>query len=377
MQTTGEGLRRLADAWFEREMTMGRKTGRRWTAAVGAVLVATSLAACGGDGDGDDAAAGTKVGYSATSLGDAYRVILAKQAEIGAKEEGLDLQAPTDANNDPAKQITDVTTMLSQGVDGVMMVVLDSKAIKPALDRAEKKGVPVVAIDQGPADGKVAITVRGDSVLMGRQSCEMLAEQLDGKGKVLELQGALDGLVGRERSEGFNACMKEKYPGITVVSKPTQWLQEKASTAAQTVLSTDKAVNGVFLASDAAMLPGIIKVLERMGRLKPAGTSGHLPLVTIDGSPYALEQVRKGYVDGLVSQPLSDYARWAAHYMKRSLDGEAIETGKTDHDSEIIEENGNLSDVLPTPTVTKENVDDPALWGNQAGGDAGSGDATR
>ncbi len=349
---------------------MDWKTGRRWGIALGAsTAIAVGLAACGGDDEsgGEQSSAGAKVGYSATSLGDAYRVILAKQAEIGAKAEGLDLQPPTDANNDPAKQITDVTTMLGQGIEGVMMVVLDSKAIKPALDRAEARGVPVVAIDQGPVDGKVAMTVRGDSVLMGQQSCEMLGEQLDGKGKVLELQGALDGLVGRERSEGFNACMKEKFPGITVVSKPTTWLQEKATTATQTVLSTDKDVNGLFLASDAAMLPGVIKVLERLDRLKPAGEPGHLPLVTIDGSPYALEQVRKGYVDGLVSQPLSDYARWAAHYMKRALSGESFEPGETDHDSTIVEENGNLSDVLPTPTVTKENVDDDALWGNQAG----------
>lgn len=338
-----------------------------------ALGMTVGVAACGDDdeqqvsgGSGKSEGGGGKVAYSATSLGDPYRVILYKQVQAGAKEEGLDLLPVTDANNDPAKQITDVSTLLGQGVKGILMVVLDSKAIEPALDRAEEADVPIVAIDQGPASGKVAMTVRGDQILMGRQACETLGEKLKGKGKVLELQGDLSGLGGLQRSKGFNDCMKGKYPNIKVVSKPTDWLQEKATTAAQTVLSTDRDVNAIFLASDSAMLPGVLDVLKRLGRLKPAGEPGHVPLATIDGSPFSLDQVRKGYVDGISSQPLTGYAKWAAHYLRRAMAGEAFKVGPTDHDSKIINEGENLADVLPTPVVTKENVDDPELWGNQA-----------
>ncbi|MDW5598138.1 sugar ABC transporter substrate-binding protein [Conexibacter stalactiti] len=350
---------------------MRTSSWRGGLAVVASVGVAIALGACGSSSDDGGSGGGSggdtpKVGYSTTSLGDAYRVVLARQVKLGGDAAGLDIQSPTDANNDPAKQITDVTTMLGQGVDGIEMIVLDSGAIKPALDRAEAKGVPVVAIDQGPSSGKVAMVVRGDNELMGRQACESIGAALDGRGKVLELQGALDGIGGQERTKGFNDCMKEQFPGIAVVSKPTDWLQEKATTAAQTVLSTDRDVNAVFLASDAAMLPGVLKVLERLGRLQPVGSDGHIPLVTIDGTPFGLEQVRRGYVDALVSQPLGGYARWAAHYVKAAIDGEEFRVGPTDHDSRIIEENGNLSDILPTPVVTRREVDDPELWGNQA-----------
>jgi hypothetical protein len=37
--------------------------------------------------------------------------------------------------------------------------------------------------------------------------------------------------------------------------------------------------------------------------------------------------------------------------------GETFEPGPTDHDSTIIDFNGNLMDLLPAPIVTKENVD--------------------
>jgi ABC-type sugar transport system substrate-binding protein len=335
-------------------------------AAGAAMAIAASTASCGGRKISNDGSGGKRVAYSATSLGDAYRVVLANQVRSAAKSQHLNLLPTTDANNDPAKQITDVTTMLGQGVGGILMVVLDSKAIKPALDRAAAKKVPVVAIDQGPTAGKVAITVRGDTLLMGRQACEQLGERMNGKGAVLELQGALDGIGGQERSKGFNDCMKSKYPQITVVSKPTEWLQEKATTAAQTVLSTDRRVNGIYLASDSAMLPGVIEVLKRLGRLAPVGTGKHVPLVTVDGSPYGLNAVRAGHVDAVISQPLDGYAKWAAHYLARAMAGETFKPGPTDHDSTIVREGVNVADVLKAPIVTKQNVDQPNLWGNQA-----------
>ena len=35
------------------------------------------------------------------------------------------------------------------------------------------------------------------------------------------------------------------------------------------------------------------------------------------------------------------------------------------HNSTVSTYHGNLVDLLPTPVVTKANVDDPANWGNQ------------
>jgi ribose transport system substrate-binding protein len=343
--------------------------------AAAACLLAVASTGCGSDNDDAGAtaasgggastaaassAAGAKIGYSATFLTDPYQVVLVKNLQAQAKETDLDLLQPTDANNDPAKQITDFQTLLGQGVKGIVTIALNSKAIKPALDRAAAKKVPVVVIDQAPDAGKATMIVKGDTLLMGEQVCEQLGEELGGKGTVLELQGDLGGVVAQERSKGFNDCVKAKYPGISVISKPTEWKQDKATTAAQTILSTNKKVNGVFLASDAAMLPGVVTVLKRLGRLKPAGEAGHVALATI-----AIKQVKAGIVDAVISQPLPGYAKWGMYYMQQALEGKTFQPGPTDHDSEIVQLGENLADVLKTTVVTKDNADDPALWGNQ------------
>jgi ribose transport system substrate-binding protein len=350
-----------------------RKRFSRALCALGAVTVAAALAACGSGGKsaggsttgGGAKSGGEKIAYSATFLTDPYQVVLVRHLQQEAKAQSLDLLPPTDANADPAKQITDIQTLLGQGVKGIVAVVLNSKAIKPALDSAAAKHVPVVVVDQAPDAGKVAMIVRGDTLLMGRQVCEIMGPKLHGRGTVLELQGDLNGIVAQERSKGFNDCIKQKYPGITVISKPTDWVQEKATTAAQTVLSTNHQVNGVYLASDAAMLPGVVTVLRRLNLLKPVGAPGHVVVATIDGSPFSLQQVRAGTVDGVVSQPLGGYARYAMLYMRQILAGRTFHTGPTDHGSEIVQMGENLADVLKTTVVTKQNVDDPGLWGNQ------------
>ncbi|WP_147254264.1 sugar ABC transporter substrate-binding protein [Pseudonocardia hierapolitana] len=348
---------------------MSRSARTTLAAAAVTAMLATAVA-CGADGsDGSGGNSGHRVAYSSTSISDQYRVTFARLLEEAAVARNFEMLPLADANNDPAKQITDVTTLLGQGVDGIFIVVLDSEAIKPALDRAEAAGVPVVAVDQGPLAGKVAITVRGDSVLEGRHACEAIGEQMGGTGKVLELQGDLAGVIGVQRSKGFNDCMAEKFPGITVVSRPTQWAQEKATTATQTVLSTDPDVNAIFLASDSAMLPGVIEVLDRLGRLVPAGQDGHIPIVSIDGSPFGLDQVRAGHVDAIMAARLGDYATLSADYLQRAIEGETFTLGPTDHNSTIVQDGENLADVLVATRVTRESVDDPALWGNQVGED--------
>lgn len=355
---------------------MGRWADARTRAGIGLAVVAMLAAGCGDDEDEPAAAGGGnaapeevdgKVAYSTTKLLDQYTVIMSDLVQRDAKEMGLDMLPTVDSNADAAKQVTDFTTLLGQGVKGILVTANDSKAIKAALDQAEAKGVPVVSADTGPSpgSGKVAMSVRVSGVAMGEQACQVLGEQLKGEGTVLELQGALTNPAGIDRSQGFQDCIKANHPDIEIVAKPADFVQEKATVAAEAVLTTNKDVDAIFLASDAAYLPGVLTVMQRLGLAKPVGEPGHIALVTIDGSPFALEEVRKGTVDTVISQPLGGFVQYGLDYLRRAMAGETFEPGPTDHDSEIKETDGLLEDYLKAELVTKENADDPALWGNQ------------
>jgi ribose transport system substrate-binding protein len=323
--------------------------------------------ASGGSTTASGGGSGGKVAYSTTKLLDAYTVIMSNLVQSNAKDMGLDMLPSVDSNADAAKQVTDFTTLLGQGVRGILVTADDSKAIKAALDQAEAKNVPVVAADTGPApgSGKVAMSVRVSGVAMGEQACRVIGDALRGKGTVLEMQGALTNPAGIDRSRGFQDCMKANFPDVKIISKPANFVQEDATKAAEAVLTTSD-VDGIFLASDAAYLPGVIDVMKRLKKLQPVGEAGHIALVTIDGSPFSLDEVRKGDVDVVISQPLTGFVRYGLDYLKRAMAGETFRAGPTDHDSEIKDTDGLLEDYLNAELVTRDNVDDASLWGNQA-----------
>lgn len=334
-----------------------------------AAAAALSVTACtSGGGTGSETGdAQTLVGYSAPYLSDPYMIVEMELTVKFLEAEGFKVLPTVNADSDPALQVTQVTSLLDQGANGLVVVPVDANSIIPALDLAESKEVPVVTIDTAPAGGTVAMIIRADNVLMGAQACEYMGEEMGGQGTILQLQGMLSQSAGAERTSGFEDCMKENYPDIIIISKPTDWDPAKATDQAQTALVSNPEISGIYMQSDDVMFQGVLSVLQQAGRAAKVGEPGHIVMVGIDGGAGGLQGIRDGYIDALVSQPLDLYAKFAAYYLKGALAGETWKEGPTDHDSVISVYEGNLQDLLPAPMVTIDNVDDPGLWGNNVG----------
>lgn len=305
-----------------------------------------------------------KIGYSSPFLTDPGQVVQVNFATAAAKKEGVTLLPPTNANGDAAKQVTDIRNLVSAGAQAIVVGATDSQAIIPAINYANSKNVPVVATDIPPNGGKLFMIVRSDNLEMGAKICKAMGEKLGGKGKVLSLMGDQANAAGRDRTVGFNECLKASYPGIELIERPTYWKPERATAIAQTLVTATPDLSAIYMQSDSIMLSGVMSVLKSGGRLKKDGEEGHIYLASIDGTGRALQAVRDGYVDIVVSQPLDQYAQYSVHYAKAALDGKTFAEGPTDHGSTIIRDGENLRDVLPSTVVTKENAADPSLWGN-------------
>jgi hypothetical protein len=160
-----------------------------------------------------------KTAMSMSFLASPFFVVLTDLVTKEAKETGLNWTQTTDAQSDAGKQISDIQALVNSGVKGLIVVPRDSDAIAPALNFAETNGVTVVAVDVGINTGKAAITVRADNVAMAQSAPDEIGQHLNGKGKILELQGDLLNTSGRERTEGFEQRMKEKYPGNQIIAR--------------------------------------------------------------------------------------------------------------------------------------------------------------
>jgi ABC-type sugar transport system substrate-binding protein len=312
------------------------------------------------------------IGYDAPELTGGQGAIMGGMV-AGAKNKGW-LVVTSNANSDAATQANQIDSFISMGVKAIVAVPVDSKAVCASVQKATDAGIPFFTIDRAPEGCQIAMTVQSDNYLAGKQSGEAMVKMLtdkngEAKGTVLELQGDLGQNVAQLRGAGFDDVMKQ-YPNIKVIQKPTNWDAAKFSSATTDVVSAEQ-VDGIYMHSDCVGIKAVMAALQQLGKLAKAGDSGHIFLVGVDGCHDTLQAIRDGYADESSSQPLPDDGVVIADYMEMVLSGQQIKEGTVTKEgalwspATIKKTDTGFVANLATTAVTKDNVDNPGLWGNQ------------
>jgi simple sugar transport system substrate-binding protein/ribose transport system substrate-binding protein len=355
-----------------------RSTGRRLRRAASlglAVLTAAGLAACSSTNTSTSPSvagklkpdAPFKLGVSLTLNNTDFWTSYISYEKKFADQYKATLIGPVVANGDAGKQLTDIRTLIAQGAQALIVNPVDSDAIQPALDFAASKGVPVISVDVAPTKGKVFTIVRANNELYGQEACKYIGTHVK-SGAVAQLQGDLASLNGRDRSTAFSECMKSSYPGLKVVNYPTKWNSATATNAASTALSSVANLKAIY-AQWSGPVSGVLQAEKSTGHYGPVGDPKHVVLVSNDGVPFELQDIRNGAMDATISQPADQYAQYSVLYARQALEGKTYKAGdSTGHDSgNFVTVFGNLEDPIKAPLVTKDNAADPALWGNHGG----------
>jgi len=342
---------------------------RRLATAAAALALVCGLAAtgCGGFASESGPRAGAGVGTvgvvlpTTTPFWRAYDAAIPPQA----KAHGVTALPTVNSDSDINKQLSDIHTLLVQHVKGLVVGPVDSAAIRPGLRAAEEEGVPVVAVDAVPDSGKIAMAVRADNRAFGQKACRYLGNAVK-TGKVVQIQGDMASVNGRERTNSFSTCMAKNHPRIKVLNIPAAWQAGKAAAGLEALYNVNPDIKGIYLQAGGAYLVPTLSILKRHNALFPVGDPRHITIVANDGIPQELDAIRKGEIDATVSQPVDLYAKYAMSYIKKAMRGQTFSPGPTGHGSTIVRlPNGILEDQLPAPMVTKRNVNDPSLWGNR------------
>jgi ribose transport system substrate-binding protein len=336
------------------------------TVAVLAACSTTSTASTAGSGSKLGAKQSFKLGVSLTLNNTDFWTSYIKYESTYAKKYNAKLIGPIVANGNAGQQITDIHTLISEGAQALIINPVDSAAIKPALDFAASKGIPVISVDVAPTAGKTTMIVRANNKLYGTEACEYIGSQVK-SGSVAQLEGDLASLNGRDRSDAFNACMKAKFPALTVVNYPTKWNSATATNAAATALGSVKDLAAIYT-QWSGPVPGILQALKSAEHSALSGQPGHVVLVSNDGVPFELADIRAGTLDATIDQPADQYAGYSVLYARDALEGKAFKTGgqSLSKSGAFVTLYGNLEDPIKAPLVTKANVNSSSLWGNHS-----------
>jgi ribose transport system substrate-binding protein len=164
----------------------------------------------------------------------------------------------------PAEQVNDLETMMSAGMDGVVVLATESAAITPTAKSLKDRGVFIVNVDRGFTEPYADIFLEGDNAAFGRKSAEYMVNKLNGNGKIIVLEG-IPSTVNTARVQAFKTEIA-KYPGIQILASGAgMWNKEKATNVMQALLPKYPTVDAVW-ASDDDMALGAEIAIKDAGR---------------------------------------------------------------------------------------------------------------
>lgn len=219
-----------------------------------ALVLALALTGCGPDAGADRGA----VALVMKTRNNPFFIEMETAAREAAAKKGVKLLvAAADDDADVERQVEILETYLVRRVGAIALTPCGSKAVVPFVRRANRAGVPVLAVDTKvdpetllQFGAHVETFIGSDNFEGGRLAGEHLGKVMGGKGEVAVIEGLAGHETGDNRKNGFLKGIGA-YPDIKVVASQTgEWDQEKAYNATQSILLAHPNVGGIFCAND-------------------------------------------------------------------------------------------------------------------------------
>jgi len=224
-----------------------------------------------------------------------------------------------DAQSSSARQLSDVESLISQGVDALIILAQDAAAIGPAVQLAADEGIPVIAYDRLIEDDR-AFYLTFDNVEVGRmQARAVFAAQPEGNYVMIMgsptdpnadfLRGGQDEVLAGAVAGGAITIVGEAYTD--------GWLPANAQRNMEQILTAvDNDVDAVVASNDGTA-GGVVAALAAQGM-------DGIPVSGQDGDHAALNRVALGTQTVSVWKDARDLGRAAGQIAVALAGGAAM-----------------------------------------------------
>lgn len=251
-----------------------------------------------------------------------------KQGTLDAADELADHNTQVDWIVPPgAKHTADVfgkaiETALVQDYDAIATIAGDS-GIVPYINKAVEKGVPVATFNvETSTENKRLFFVGADLYKQGVRAGEVMADHLNGEGKVAVMTGLFSVEGHEQRRLGFLDSLEENATDIEVVGQvETKDQNDTAYNQTTDFLNANPDLSGLYVAAG-----GQIGAAQA---LKDAGKVDQVTMICYDYIPETMEMVKEGVISGTIGQnPYAQGHDPAIRLFNYLVDGEVPPAGK-------------------------------------------------
>ncbi len=251
-----------------------------------------SGSSAGGDGQSDR----PKIALIMKSLANEFFSTMSDGAEEHQKAHADEYDLVVNGIEDERalkRQVDLVDEMVASGVNAIVIAPADSKALAPALRRAQKAGVVVINIDNRldatvlEQEGIKIPFVGPDNKEGAHKVGAYLASKLSPGDGVCILEGIRTSFNGQQRREGFGVAMEQA--GLKIIdSQSADWEMSQANTIAASMLSEHPETKAILAANDSMAL-GAAAAAKSAGR-------NDLLIVGFDNISAVQQAVRDGKI---------------------------------------------------------------------------------
>ncbi|MDG5808276.1 substrate-binding domain-containing protein [Streptomyces ossamyceticus] len=325
--------------------------------AVTAVSTAVVLSACGADDASDDASGGSEAATIALLLPDSTTARWETQdrllLEREIKERCADCEVEHgNAKGEVAAQQEQMDSMITRGVDAIVLVAVDSKALAGSVGKAAHAGIPVIAYDrlaEGPVSGYVSFDGEEVGRLQGEALLTAMGESADDSQIVM-----MNGDLSDPNAVAFKKGALSVLQGKVKIGKEydtAQWRTETANMNMSSALASlgAESIDGVYAAND-GLAAGSIAALKA-NKVEP------LPPVTgQDAELRAVQRIVTGDQYMTVYKPFAPEASAGAAMAVAAARGDSLEEVATDT---VTSDGRTVPAVMLTPIpVIADTIED-------------------
>lgn len=217
------------------------------------------------------------------------------------------------------KQVSQVEDAITAGYDGIILHACSSSALLPAVKKALAAGIKVVTTHV-PLDENVCPHIWEDPQGAGQDLAILLANEIDGTGKVFMMNGPAGQLEAQECEEGFKYMMETYFPNIEIDEEYVDQELSNAQKVAEDYITANPDVDGVYCFGATSAAGGMIAALKSAG-VNP----GDIKLVATNAVEDDLHYMDEGWVQWM--QPSSHIlvGKACVDAMDRLFRGEVVD----------------------------------------------------
>ncbi|WP_066070260.1 sugar ABC transporter substrate-binding protein [Neobacillus soli] len=274
--------------------------------------------------------------------------LVAKGKELGAE---VFVEA---AERDDAKQIAQAETLISKGVDVLIVVPHNADAAAAIVEKAHAAGIKVIAYDRLITNSDIDLYISFDSILIGELQAKKVVENTP-KGKYVLIEGANTDYSSHLYRQGHMNILQpliEKGDIEIVYSQWTKnWDPADALSNVETALRANNNQIDAIIAANDATAGSAIQALAGQNLV------GKIPVSGLDAELAGCQRIVEGTQLMTVYTSIKDMAETAAKVAVKIAKGEKIHTNASENNGKI-----NVPTILLEPVaVTKETIDETVI----------------